>query len=71
MPTPGPLGIALDLDEGDLISDAVLIAKIHKADGAVIVASKASDGTDWVTRRGLIAAAGDVESGGYQEREID
>ena len=71
MLTPGPLGITLDLDDGDLVSDAVLIAKVHKHDGTVVVASKASEGTDWVTRRGLVAAAADVESGGYQEHEVD
>ena len=65
------LGISLDLDDGDLISDAVLIAKVHKPDGTVVIASKATEGTDWVTRRGLVAAAADVESGGYTEREGD
>lgn len=65
------LGISLDLEDGDLVSDAVLIAKVHRSDGTVIVASKATEGTDWVTRRGLIAAAADVESGGYTEREVE
>lgn len=71
MPTQGPLGISLDLEDGDLVSDAVLIAKVHKPDGTVIVACKSSEGTDWVTRRGLVAAAADIESGGYAEHEVD
>jgi hypothetical protein len=60
------LGIDLDLDEHDLVSDAVLIAKVHKPDGGVRVVMRASAGTDWVTQRGLIAVANDVDSGGYE-----
>jgi cobalamin biosynthesis protein CbiD len=65
-PTLAQIGIELDLDDGDLVSDAVLIAKVHKPDGGVRVIMRASEGTDWVTQRGLIAVANDVDSGGYE-----
>jgi hypothetical protein len=61
------LGIELDLDDQDLISDAVLIAKVHKPDGGVSVVLRTSAGTDWVTQRGLIAAANDIGADGYQD----
>jgi hypothetical protein len=62
------LGIRLDLDEGDLVSDAVLIAKVHKQDGGVTVVLRTAHGTDWVTKRGLIAVANDIEGQDYRDR---
>ncbi|PZG20611.1 hypothetical protein [Nonomuraea aridisoli] len=59
------LGIELDLADDDLVSDAVLIAKVHKPDGGVSVVLRVSSGTDWVTQRALIAVANDVDSDGY------
>jgi len=61
------LGLTLDLDPEDMISDAVLIMKIHRPNGEVYVGCRQTEGTDWITARGLIAAAEDVESGGYAE----
>lgn len=65
------LGLTLDIDEGDMISDAILVMKIHRPDGEVYVATRATEGTDWVTARGLVAAAEDVESGGYARTDTD
>jgi hypothetical protein len=65
------LGLTLDLEEGDIVSDAVLIMKVHKPDGTVIVSGRSTDGTDWVTRRGLIAAAEDIEREGYVDAKDD
>lgn len=65
------LGLTIEIPEGDLISDAVLVMKVHRPDGDVYVATRTTDGTDWVTSRGLIAAAEDVESGGYANAKED
>ncbi|SDI40744.1 hypothetical protein SAMN05421505_14918 [Sinosporangium album] len=63
------LGITLDLSDGDLVSDLILIAKIHKPDGGVTLISRTSEGTDWITRRGMIAAANEVDATGYRDAD--
>lgn len=67
----GQLGMKLDIDDGHLISDAVLIMKVHRPDGRLYVATRTTEGTDWVTARGLIAAADDNESTGYADAKDD
>jgi hypothetical protein len=61
------LGLTLDIDEDDMVSDAVLVFKVHRDDGTVYVACRQTEGTDWVTARGLIAVAGDIGASGYEE----
>lgn len=61
------LGLTLDIQDGDMVTDAVLVMKVHQADGQIVVACRQTEGTDWITARGLIAAAEDVESGGYAD----
>lgn len=51
------LGITLDLDEGALVCDAVLIAKIVNRDGSVHVAISDSTSMDWLTQYALVKAA--------------
>lgn len=51
------LGIEVDLDEGDLVASAVLIAKIVKPDGEVVLAISNSEGVSWIEQLGLLAAA--------------
>lgn len=51
------LGITLDLDEGSLVSDAVLIAKVIGPDGTSAVAISDNPAMDWLTQYALIKAA--------------
>ena len=51
------LGVTIDLDGGDLVESAVVIAKVHLADGSVSVALSDSTGLSWIDQLGLLAAA--------------
>lgn len=55
------LGIQISLDEGDLITSAVVIAYVEKADGCERVAKAWNGGCSFVLRRGLLAIANDEE----------
>jgi hypothetical protein len=63
------LGVELDLDDDDLVTEVVVIAKVSRlSDGggtAVVIAN--SSGMDWVSQLGLIEAARQVTSGGLAE----
>ncbi|GAA1455629.1 hypothetical protein GCM10009602_70560 [Nocardiopsis tropica] len=65
------LGINVDLDDGDLIASAVLITKIVKEDGSVVVGICDSDGMSWVEQLGLLAAAQQIihSVGRFEEDE--
>lgn len=65
------LGLAIEVADGDLISDAVLVMKVHRPSGEVYVSTRSTDGTDWVTTRALVAVAADVNSGGYSDARED
>lgn len=65
------LGVEVDLDEGDLVSDAFVILKIVKGDGTVTLASARSEGLDWITRLGMITATQAIENSGYTDAPTD
>lgn len=48
--------------EGHLVASACVVLKMLDADGCVYVATAWSDGLDWITKRGMIEIARDVES---------
>lgn len=54
------LNLTLDLDEGDLIANAVVIAKAVSADGEVGVVISMSEGTSWLDQLALVAAASEI-----------
>ena len=58
--------VRVTIGEGELISDAVVILRIVNSDGDTNVRVAWSDGMDWISRRGLLEVARDVErvSGG-------
>ncbi len=56
------LGVTIDLADGDLVSDAVVIAKVVSADGDVTVALSSSESMSWLDQFGLISAANAVVS---------
>ncbi len=51
------LGVTIDLNKGDLVSDAVVIAKVITEDGSVTVSLSSSESMSWLDQFGLIAAA--------------
>jgi hypothetical protein len=51
------LGVKLDIDDGDLVESAVVLAKVVLPDGRVSVALSDSEGMSWLEQLGLIAAA--------------
>ncbi len=54
------LGVTIDLSDGDLVSDAVVIAKVVTEDGSVTVSLSSSESMSWLDQFGLIAAANQV-----------
>lgn len=54
------LDISFDLDDGDLMSDALVIAKVLRANGTVSLAITSSDATSWLDRLGMVTAASEI-----------
>lgn len=65
------LGVRIDLDEGDLPTDAYVALKIVKADGTVSLANGRSESLDWITALGMITAAQHVQNSGYIDTADD
>lgn len=58
------LGVKVDLDEGQQITEVVILCKIADFDsGGTALAIGISDGLDWIAQRGLLAAAEHVLNG--------
>lgn len=51
------LGTTIDLDDGDLVASAFVIAKVVEANGDVSLALASSDGLSWIEQNGLLASA--------------
>lgn len=54
------LGVTLDLDDGDLIASALVIAKVVGPDGSVSLHLADSQGLSWIDQMGLLASAQNV-----------
>lgn len=54
------LGITLDLDDGDLVASALVLAKVVGEDGEVSLFVGQSDGLSWLEQIGLVTAAQQV-----------
>lgn len=61
------LGVTLDMEDGDLIASALVIAKVIDEEGDVSLAMMTSDGLSWIEQNGLLASAQQVVS----QREVD
>lgn len=59
------LGVAADLDDGDLVTDAHVILKVVKADGETTLIKAASEALDWITALGMLTAVIAIENGRY------
>jgi hypothetical protein len=51
------LGTTIELDDGDLVASAFIIAKVVEANGDVSLALASSDGLSWIEQNGLLASA--------------
>ncbi|QKW31521.1 hypothetical protein HUT11_35760 (plasmid) [Streptomyces seoulensis] len=51
------LGTTIDLDEGDLVASAMVIAKVIEPNGDVSLSFCLSEGLSWVEQNGLLASA--------------
>ena len=51
------LGTTIEMDEGDLVASAVVIAKVIDKDGDVSLALASSEGLSWIDQNGLLTSA--------------
>lgn len=54
------LGITFELNDGDLIASALVVAKVVNAEGKVTLLIADSEGMTWLDQLGLITAASDL-----------
>lgn len=54
------LGVTLDLADGDLVANAVVVSKVIARNGEVGVVISNSDGTTWLDQLALITAASEI-----------
>lgn len=60
------LDIEFDLDDGAILTDVLVIAKVSRLDGDTTVVYASTDGTDGITKLGLVTAAQRVISGDWE-----
>ncbi|WP_329521175.1 hypothetical protein [Spirillospora sp. NBC_01491] len=64
------LGLTLGLDDGDLVANAVVIAKVIDGDGDVGVVLSHSEGTSWLDQLALVTAASEIiRSTGFDKQD--
>lgn len=61
------LDTRLEIRDGQIVTDLVLIAKIANPDGDAEVVIGSSGGMDWITQLGIVTAAGQILNDGYEE----
>lgn len=65
------LGVTLDLREGDMVADVVVIAKIVDSDGEPTVGIGSSEALTGLDQFALICAAREITRRGFEPREDD
>lgn len=65
------LGVTIDLDDGDLIESALVLAKHVDADGLVSLSLASSDGMSWLEQLGLLAAAQQIVNSQHWDHPDD
>lgn len=60
------LGLTAELDDDDLPSDALVVLKVVKGDGSVVIVRGSSEALDWVTGLGMLTAALGIENSKYE-----
>lgn len=51
------LGTTIDLEDGDLVASAFVIAKVVDRDGDVALTLASSEGLSWIDQNGLLTSA--------------
>lgn len=54
------LGVTADLDDGDMVTDAVVILKVVGQDGEVPIVIGTSETLDGITQKGLLQGAVEI-----------
>ncbi|MEV6854705.1 hypothetical protein AB0M89_12960 [Streptomyces microflavus] len=65
------LGVTADLDDGDLVTDALVILKVLQPDGSIALSIGATDTRDWINQAGLLRSAIDISEGRIRRDEDD
>jgi hypothetical protein len=65
------LGVTADIADDDMVTDALVVLKVVKADGAVSLNKVTSEALDWVTGLGMLTAAQGIENSGYEYADTD
>lgn len=65
------LGVTAELDDGDLVTDALVILKILQPDGSIALSIGATDTRDWINQTGLLRAAIDISEGNIRRSDDD
>lgn len=61
------LGVTAELSDGDMPTDALVVLKVVTPEGRTAVTIATSEASDWVTQKGLLAAAAEISEGEYTE----
>ena len=65
------LDFDIELGDGDLVTDVLVIAKVVRLDGPTTILHAATSGTDGITKLGLVTAASRVISSHWESYEAD
>lgn len=65
------LDIEFDLDDGDMLTDVLVIAKVSRLDGPTTIVHATTQGTDGITALGLVTAANSIISGDWEPYRHD
>ncbi|TVL89753.1 hypothetical protein [Streptomyces sp. SAJ15] len=65
------IGVTADLDQGDLVTDALVILKVLQPDGSIALSIGTTDTRDWITQTGLLHAALEAAEGRHSRTGDD
>jgi hypothetical protein len=59
-------GVTITLEEGDIITNVILIAEVISEDNSSRIVISSGDGTDWLKEVGMISMAKAARLGDYE-----
>lgn len=60
---PGLADLDIHLEEGDIVTDAVVVSAVSNVEDGIRLSIQCLPGTSWITAIGLLVAAADIERG--------
>lgn len=63
------LGVVVDLDESDMVTDAIVILKVIEEDGSVNIVRGSSESLDWISAIGMMTVINTMTNSGYGRSE--